>query len=412
MDLAEIFDASVDKILVVAGLAFLALTAVASVKWKNLDRAGRIVSGTVGVIILSLGLGMNLGLVPTLFSTAPKTPVPTPVVIASVATSSPSIATAVPPAAATPPISISLPASNPPTVTAVPPTAAATKAAPSPATNWQMNVKDGDKVAQIITLVGDYPADFKDDLWVFVADQGGALHAQILDACQGKGRLVKREGKWEMRIGVGVPTDAGRPFQIMLASAGDQASQSIVDDLKQRCEEDKLHGSGYPGFTRMPLGVSEIRRVNVVRTSDMWGLPPVMSNVRLPGQLSIVGIANDTKVPQSLRLAGSFSPETTDQIWVVVHAPNGRWFPQSTNSGTGVHAIKGEGQWQVPVTFGGDGNAGEPFDVVVMLADARASAFLDAKQKEWDAAREFPGLLAIELPQGIEEKARIRVWRE
>jgi hypothetical protein len=48
----------------------------------------------------------------------------------------------------------------------------------------------------------------------------------------------------------------------------------------------------------------------------------------------------------------------------------------------------------------------------VVLADAHASAALDAKQREWCAANFYPGWLTIELPQGIAQKGWVRVYRK
>jgi hypothetical protein len=66
----------------------------------------------------------------------------------------------------------------------------------------------------------------------------------------------------------------------------------------------------------------------------------------------------------------------------------------------------------VPSGFGGAGNVGEPFDIVVVLANANANTALDATQKQWCQANNYLGWLTIELPEGIAEKDRIRVYRK
>jgi hypothetical protein len=47
----------------------------------------------------------------------------------------------------------------------------------------------------------------------------------------------------------------------------------------------------------------------------------------------------------------------------------------------------------------------------VIVADAQAQAFFDARQREWCRNGDYPGLLTIDLPAGITEKYRTRVIR-
>jgi hypothetical protein len=270
------------------------------------------------------------------------------------------------------------------------------------------NVRPGDEVAQTITLIGTYPVTLTADLWVFVVPPGGRYYPQSMNACN-RERTPKVNGKWEMRVGFGGPDNVAQPFRIVLTAADTQASQLIVDTLHTWCQ-----AGNYPGFEQLPPGVTPIEAITVIRSADpadRWGPAPAISNIELPGEVTITSLANGAQVPQWLTLLGAYTPAATYDIWVLVYPTNGRWYPQSTNACAGVHTQKSGGRWQVPAGFGGAGNVGEPFDIVVVLANATASMFFDAKQKEWCLANNYPGWLTIELPQGIAEKARIRVYR-
>lgn len=270
---------------------------------------------------------------------------------------------------------------------------------------WKTNVSDGDKVAQTITLIGEYPVDLIDDVWVFVVPPDGLYYPQSMNACEGQ-RTPKVNGKWEMRIGLGGPDNDGEFFQIVLTVADAQASQFVVNTLQEWCQAGK-----YPGWRNLPQGVTEKRRITVIRTAEKWGPAPAISNIQLPEEVFFTNIADKGEVPQSLTIVGTYTSGVTEDIWVLAYPTNGRWYPQSTNACTGIHTLKAAGQWQVPANFGSAQNIGEPFDIVVVLANAEASAFFDAKQRQWCEAGTYPGLLTIEIPQGIAEKSRIRVYR-
>jgi hypothetical protein len=123
-------------------------------------------------------------------------------------------------------------------------------------------------------------------------------------------------------------------------------------------------------------------------------------------------MADQAQVPQRQNIAVKYSSDVADKIWVLVHAPNGRWYPQSTNACRGVHTRAGDGEWQVVSGFGGAGEVGQAFDIAVVLADAAANQVFEEKQKQWCEANNYLGFLTIELPQGISEKARVHVTRK
>ena len=76
-----VFAAPIANLLVIAGLVFLGIAVVGKIPGKiEPGKTGRIASGTVGAILLVMGLAMHLGLTPTLTPTlTPVPPTPTPV---------------------------------------------------------------------------------------------------------------------------------------------------------------------------------------------------------------------------------------------------------------------------------------------------------------------------------------------
>ncbi len=170
------------------------------------------------------------------------------------------------------------------------------------------------------------------------------------------------------------------------------------------------HREAHPGFENAPREVTELHRIsNVVRTADRWGPAPEVSNAQLPGQVSITNLSNGSVVTETTTIIGEYHNSEND-VWVLVYPAHGRWYPQSELPCAGIHTQQADGRWQVPAKFGED--EAKTFDVVVVLADREASEYFDAMQKLWCRAGYYRGLLTIELPQGIQEKARVRVYRE
>lgn len=290
-----------------------------------------------------------------------------------------------------------------PTPVAVTPTDTPTPTLPV----YVSNVKEGDTVAQSLSLVGEYAPGVTDDIWVFVGPLGGRRWPQSPNACAGEGTR-KLNGRWEVHIGLGGPGDAGALFEIIVTTANTQASQSLTQTLQSWCQK-----NDYPGFTELPAGLIEYDQVRVVRGSERYAPHPPISNTDLAGELTIAsGLKDGDTAPQFLTLSGTVSPGVTDSIWVLVYSPNGRFYPQSTGPCQNIHTVRVGDRWQVPVHLGGPGNGGEQFDIITVLADAQANAFFEEKQQEWCQANNYPGLLSIELPQGIDEKESIRVMRE
>lgn len=277
--------------------------------------------------------------------------------------------------------------------------------APLPAA-WKTNLSDGERVAQIVTFIAEYPGELGGDLWAFVVSPNGRAYPQSEDACQGA-RIPGRDGKWEMRIGLGGADSAGEIFDIVLAVANTpDDSQFIGYKLMAWCADGE-----FPGFPVLPEEVTEVYRVRgLLRTEEQWDRPPRLVQAQLDGQVTITSPAEGDRVGAEVEVTGTYA-EAEGEIWVLVYPSHGRWYPQSEFPCEASHVLKGNGQWRAPkVTFGDDPE--RPFDIVVVVADEGASAFFDSRLKLWCKAGYYPGLPTIELPPGIQEKSRIRVYRE
>jgi hypothetical protein len=268
-----------------------------------------------------------------------------------------------------------------------------------------VNLKEGDLVPQSMTLMGHYPPGFTGELWVFVRTSSGRLYPQSPNACEGKG--TPRVGdRWEVRVGFGDVDDEGALFWLILATANPAGHQEIANNLRQSCGD-------YPGMTALPSGVTaQGDPIRVTRSAMRWGSAPAITNAQLPGAAVLTNTVDGEQVPQEKNLEGAYNSDVVDQIWVLVHAPNGRWYPQSAAACDRVGVLSADGRWHVRAGFGGSGNVGEPFDIAVVLADPVAHDKFLNKQKEWCDAGDHEGFLTIDLPPGISEKDRVRVFRK
>jgi hypothetical protein len=273
---------------------------------------------------------------------------------------------------------------------------------------WKTNLSDGDRVAQSIPFIAEYTGDLDSDVWFFVKSPNGRLYPQSDAPCQGQ-PAFRKDNRWEIRAGLGPPDESsvGDLFDILITvPRTSEDSEYIALKLIAWCNQ-----GAFPGFETLPEEVSEVHRVtNLVRSDEHFGRPPDISNTQLQGQLSVTSLFEGDTVPEQVTLSGTYQ-NVAGEIWVLVSTWYGQWYPQSETPCLASHVLKDNGQWTAPkVTFGND--SGYPFDIVVVLANEEASAFFDKKQQLWCRAGYYPGLHTIELPQGIQEKARLRVYRE
>lgn len=295
---------------------------------------------------------------------------------------------------------------TPPQIPSPAATATASGTAAPAASGWKVGLADGQQVPQQLSVMGDYPAEAKEDLWIFVLPLTNRLYyAQSMDACKGEG-TPKAGGKWEMHVGFGNASDVGVLYQLVVTTATPEASAFVSNTLKQWCA-DKY----YPGWAALPPGVSEKMRVTVRRSAETWGAAPALPGSRLPGTVTLTNVAPGDKMPPTLLVTGTFAPTTlAEDIWLLVYAQNGKWYPQSTEPCLGLHAKKGNGAWEVLGTF--TGVSGEALDIVVVVADARANRYLADTQEQSCRAANYPGFATIQLPLGLDEKARVRTYRQ
>jgi hypothetical protein len=267
------------------------------------------------------------------------------------------------------------------------------------------NVLDGAHVARTITLLGDYPPGVSDDLWIFVEPENNRFYPQAqIDDCQAK-RTPNIGGHWEVRAGLGQPENTGEQFRILVTATKPVTSQLILDTLGQWCQ-----AQDYPGWEALPKGIQVLDSITVTRTAKLWGDPPAISNTQLPGAVKITDPISGTEVPVTYTIRGTYSSDTTADIWVLIFPTNGRWYPQSFDACAGIHTQASNGQWQVLASFGGP--QGERFDVIVVTANPQASAFFDATQRAWCTAGDAPGFLTLALPLGIDQKDWIKLVKK
>lgn len=270
-----------------------------------------------------------------------------------------------------------------------------------------LNVQNSDTVAQSLSLIGEYAPEVTDDLWIFVGPPGENRWPQSPNACLGESAF-KLDGRWEVRIGLGGPNDVGRFFEISMTTANDQASSYLSQTLLTWCRN-----NNYPGLSKneLPAGLTEYPPITVRRGPGDSEPHLDSSNIELPGQVVLEGIADGDIVPQSFAVSGTYSAEVTDHIWVIVYAPDGRYYPQSKNACEGISTIQSNGFWESGINLGGAGDANKPFDIIVALVNEDVHTIFERRQEEGCRTGSFPGYLFIELPHGIDEKASVSVRR-
>jgi len=273
---------------------------------------------------------------------------------------------------------------------------------------YASNVSNGDIVPQTFMLRGEYAPQITDDIWIMVGPPGENLWPQALNACAGEG-TAKFNGRWEVRASASGSDDAGRLFEIIMFTANDEANRFISQTVQAWCQQ-----GDYPGFPRheLPDGLTEHQYITVRRGSQRHESSPDISNVELPGHVTLEGIQNGDTVPGALPLSGTYTGDVTDHLWAVIYAPDGRYYPQSIDACRGISTIRQAGLWEARIGLGGDGDMGRPFSIIVVLANEHAHAIFEARQQRGCETGQFPGYLFIELPQGLDQKASVSVTRQ
>lgn len=277
------------------------------------------------------------------------------------------------------------------------------------------NISAGAQVAQNVDVMGEYTSALgQDELWIFTQNPDDRYYAQSLflrgdtDDCQVRGTLQK-DGKWEIPVVLGGDNDVGSTFDIVVTRAGPTASAKLGGQQRANC----LNQS-FVGERTLPRDLTEIERIRVTRSAALINDPPHLSGPSLPGQVALTNLPADSKVSQAMTLVGTSNGLRTNTfVWVLVYPYFVRWYPQSTNPCRRVGAEAGaDGSWKVHANFGGPGEEGRAFYISLVIADEDANRSLTDQQQRFCEAQYYPGLLTLELPNGMMEAARYKVVRK
>ncbi|MGV8174455.1 MAG: PKD domain-containing protein, partial [Methanothrix sp.] len=286
------------------------------------------------------------------------------------------------------------------------------------------NAKEGGSVSQLYDLMGEYTLyDLSKSIWVFVKPEGkeSKFYPQALDSCNSR-NATRQNGKWETRITIGAspPGDSNRSFDIFVTLADEKTDHMLKDLMYAWWCNGSL--SKEAGFSILPIGVHETDRIRVKRSDDVWNCTQGISNIRIPGEVNIVELkdttppsySNDSVEERVIVIGNRSSDALDDSIWVLEHAIDGKWYPQSIDN-EAEHATSfiasspSSTDWHIDATL--RGRSKDPYELVVVLATPEADRKLSEFQKSCAMTGKWLGLLTIELPPGLDEKNRIRLQR-
>ncbi len=288
------------------------------------------------------------------------------------------------------------------------------------------NIAEYEYVPMNLTILGDYtPNKLDKDIWIFVKPTREEIYYPQLGE---SGGALMRAGKFEMRIKAGEENDSNNQFDIVVALANEDASQYI-----SLWSEDSDKKSGLP---ELPNGVDEDTRLRVIRSQEKYDQAPHLKelNKSLKGGIIKInntdntlivekdsGLYGNNLVDNYMNVCGFISQDIRDKhIWVLVYSSNGKWYPQSNNTDIKGHVkncyLESPTEWRAESWFGS--KSGEPTDVVAVLVDDDADRFFDEFQRNCSERinnegekGDYPGLMTIELPPGIEEIDRLHVMK-
>lgn len=286
------------------------------------------------------------------------------------------------------------------------------------------NIKNFTYVPGNLTILGDLiPGKLDRDIWIFVKPSREEIYIPQLGNSSRNNGAIKIDNRFETRIQVGKENDTNSVFDIIVALANEQASQYI--DLWSENNKDK-------GFTKLPDGATEASRINVIRNNERFDKAPGLKkiNASIRGEITKINDRNGTMIVDKTSLSkgydlvdnytivhGFISPGVKN-IWVLIYSSNGRWYPQSNSLNISDHVkncyFDSPSEWHSELWFGGKSD--DEYCVVAVLADRDADKFFNdfqiacSEKINYKGEKgDYPGLMTIELPQGIEEIDRINV---
>lgn len=111
------------------------------------------------------------------------------------------------------------------------------------------------------------------------------------------------------------------------------------------------------------------------------------------GGVSVSSPQSGQTVAQRTLVSGQSSNISSDnEVWLIIYSHSvRRYYPQAPK-------LPNDSSWSRSVTFGGAGDSGKRFDVIVMVVGATGKATLDSYVASSQASGNWPGLTA--LPAG------------
>lgn len=92
------------------------------------------------------------------------------------------------------------------------------------------------------------------------------------------------------------------------------------------------------------------------------------------------------------------------QIWVLGHGDDGRYYPRPESKD-----IQENGKWDIEMDIGTESDSGVSYDIIVMLADAKANEIFDEYATTYTQSGEWP--IVTKTPDGAIKYDEIRVTR-
>jgi len=138
-------------------------------------------------------------------------------------------------------------------------------------------------------------------------------------------------------------------------------------------------------------------------------VPPTRTATPTGPSARITNLADGATVTQIVNLVGEYRADPTDKVWIFVLPTNNLYYQQSRDPCNGTGTPQQDGRWEMQVGVGIANDIGQPFEIVVGVANAAADKYIVDTLKAWCRANNYPGF--PQLPPGVTETQRIQVTR-